>query len=140
MQLYAARTTTRVSVPLVLSHVQAGFPSPADDYLEGSIDLNEHLIERPASTYLVRIIGNSMVQAGIFAGDLVVVDRSLTPKHNDIVLAQVDNEITIKRLHRQGGRVQLRAENKAYPPIDFTDETELVIWGVVVHSIREFKH
>lgn len=140
MKIYTVNTKTKVSIPLVLSHVQAGFPSPADDYIEGHIDLNDHLIQRPASTYLVRIVGDSMVKAGIFAGDLVVVDRSLTPKHGDIVLAQVDGEITIKRLFKSKGSISLIAESNNYPTIKISGENELQIWGVVIHSIREFNH
>lgn len=119
------------------SKVAAGFPSPADDYLEGSLDLNEYLIKHPAATFMVRAQGDSMKDAGIHNGDLLVVDRSLQASHNKIVIAALNGELTVKRLSCCEGRVRLMPANKSYAPIDITDEQELVIWGVVTHVIHQ---
>jgi DNA polymerase V len=124
--------------PLFLSLVVAGFPSPADDYLDRDLDLHELLIQHPAATYYVRLSGDSMKGAGLYDGDILVVDRSLEPKHNDIVIAVLDGELTVKRLYRQGSLVQLRPANSRYPIITINAAQELLIWGVVTGSIRQF--
>jgi DNA polymerase V len=125
-------------LPLFAATVQAGFPSPADDYLEGAIDLNEHLIRRPAATFFLRVLGDSMTAAGIHSGDLLIVDRSVHPGDGKIVIAVIDGELAVKRLYRRRGRIRLLAENPRYPPIDINDEQNLHIWGVVVHAIHSF--
>ena len=107
----------RRSLPLFISRVQAGFPSPADDYLEGALDLNEHLIKRPAATFFLRVTGDSMTGAGIHSGDLLIVDKSITPADGMIVIAVVDGELTVKRLYFRHGKIRLMAENPAYRPI-----------------------
>ena len=127
------------ALPFFLSRVPAGFPSPADDYLEGELDLNELLIQHPAATFFVRLAGDSMVNAGLFDGDILVVDRAEQAIHGRIVVAVIDGEMTVKRLYAQGGRVELRAENPAYEPIVFGEGRELAIWGVVIGSVRQFK-
>lgn len=129
---------TKISRPLFSVPVKAGFPSPAEEYIEAKLDLNKHLIAHPSSTYFVKVEGDSMVGVGIFSGDIVVVDRSLEPHHKDIVLAVVNGEFTIKRLLKYPNKAVLMAENKNYPPIEISNEEELQIWGVVVHSIRKF--
>ena len=120
------------------SRVEAGFPSPADDYLEGTLDLNEHLIRHPAATFFLRVSGDSMTGAGIYPGDILIVDRSLTPADGRIVIAAVDGELTVKRLHRRRGRIRLVPENPRYPTIEITAEQELRVWGVVVHAVHSF--
>jgi DNA polymerase V len=122
--------------PLLSHKMAAGFPSPATDYVEASLDLNTYLIQNKAATFIFEVTGDSMIQAGIFSGDKVVVDRSVEPRHKHIVIAMVDGEFTIKRLYRRAGRVELRPENPAYSPIVMTTETQLEIWGVVVSVIR----
>ena len=120
------------------ARVPAGFPSPAEDHVEGRLDLNEHLIRHPAATFFVRASGDSMLGAGIHPGDLLVVDRSLEPAHGKVVIAVVDNELTVKRLEVRDGRVRLLAENDRYPPIACAEGADLQIWGVVtsvVHSL-----
>lgn len=119
--------------------VAAGFPSPADDHLEGPLDLNAHLVAHPAATFVVRVAGDSMAGAGIRDGDLLVVDRAREPAPDAIVVAVVDGELTVKRL-RVGprGRVRLEAENPAYPPIEPGEGAELRIWGVVAHAIHSY--
>jgi DNA polymerase V len=124
--------------PLFFSTVPAGFPSPADDYIEKQLDLNEYFVEHPAATFYVRITGDSMKEAGIFSGDILVVDRSLNAVDGKIVIAAVNNELTVKRLYCNSGKVELRPENPDYPILSFTDDMELVIWGVVVGVVRKF--
>ncbi len=136
VQSFLERDGHAVACPLYSSHVRAGFPSPADDYIETYLDLNEHLIKHPAATFFVTASGDSMTGAGIQSGDMLIVDKSLDASHGKIVIAAIDGELTVKRLSRQGGRVQLLPENDAYKPIDITDEQDLVIWGVVTHVIH----
>ncbi len=129
----------RLSRPLLLSRVPAGFPSPADDYVEGSLDLNEHLVAHREATFFLRVQGHSMSGAGISDGDLLVVDRALEAGHGDIVVAVVDGELTVKRLWRRGARVRLVAENPAYAPIELKDGQELAVWGVVTAIVRRVR-
>ncbi len=120
------------------SRVEAGFPSPADDYLEGKLDLNEHLIERPAATFFLRVSGDSMTGAGIHAGDILIVDRSIAPSDGKIVIAAVDGELTVKRLYRRGGHIRLLSENPRYKPIEIAAGQDLHVWGVVIHAVHSF--
>ncbi|STX55667.1 SOS (error prone) mutagenesis protein UmuD (RumA) [Legionella beliardensis] len=122
---------------LYSSKVAAGFPSPADDYLELSLDLNEYLIKHPAATFIVRAQGDSMRDAGIHNGDLLIVDRSIEATHDKIVIAALNGELTVKRLFRKDGAVRLIPANNTYSPIDITEDVELVIWGVVTHIIHQ---
>lgn len=121
-------------LPLYSSKVQAGFPSPAEDYIEGMLDLNAHLIKHPAATFVVRVKGDSMIQAGIFPNDLLIVDRSLMPVEGKIVIAVVEGELTVKRLARRRGQLFLDPENPAYRPI--VVKGELHVWGVVTNVIH----
>jgi len=116
--------------------VQAGFPSPAGDYLEGRIDLNEHLITHPAATYLVWVSGDSMTGAGIYDGDLLVVDRSIQAAVGHIVVIAIDGQLTLKRLARHDGRMVLQAENADFPIIEVGDDADTVIWGVATSAIH----
>jgi DNA polymerase V len=132
-----AASPATATTPLFISPVMAGFPSPATDYMDDGLDLNEYLVQHKAASYMFRVRGNSMHDAGIMDGDRVVVDRSITPRHSHIVIAVIDGEYTIKRLHRTRKCIELRAENPAYPPIQFTDDSVLEIWGVVVGVARK---
>ena len=123
--------------PLFASSVPAGFPSPADDYIEGQLDLNEYFVAHPSATFYVRVTGESMTGAGILPGDILIVDRSLDAVHDAIVIAVVDNELTVKRLYRKNGLIELRPENSAYPVVQLNQQTELVIWGVVSGVTRK---
>ncbi len=129
----------KLSLPLMQDKVPAGFPSPAADSMERTIDLNDHLVTHPAATFIVRVSGDSMTGAGIFDGDLAVVDRSLVPHHNDIVIAVINGEMTVKRLSTTGRKIMLKPENPNYPPIMLHDDSELVIWGVVSSVIRQLR-
>ena len=131
-----SRHPLRLAIPLFAHSIHAGFPSPADDYVSESLDLNEHLIAHKEATYFLRATGQSMVGAGIHDGDLLVVDRSLTPRHRAVVIAVVDGEFTVKRLYKRAGRIRLLAENPDYPSIEFADGQELEIWGVVTSVIH----
>ena len=125
-------------LPLFSSRIPAGFPSPADDHLEDSLDLNEHLVQHPAATFFVRVQGDSMTGAGIHHGDLLVVDRALEAKSGSIVVAVINGELTVKRLRVEGTRVWLMPENPRYPALEIRDGMELTIWGVVAHAVRSF--
>ena len=116
--------------------VPAEFPSPAEDYAEGSLDLNRYLIHHPAATFFVRVKGDSMVGAGIFCGDLLIVDRALNPTSGSIVIAVVNGDLTVKRFHLAQGRISLLPENSAYSPIEIDHDTEFAVWGVVTKAIH----
>ena len=129
----------RQHLPLFLSRISAGFPSPADDYVESRLSLDEHFVQRPEATFFLRVQGDSMVGAGIHDGDLLIVDKSLEPRHGSIVIAEVHGELTVKKLYRKNGEIALLAENPAYRAIPICEESQLVIWGVVtevVHTLR----
>ena len=122
------------NLPLFSHSVRAGFPSPADDYIEQSLDLNEHVIQHPSATYFVRAQGDSMLSLGIHSGDLLVVDRALEPVQGDVVIAALDGELTCKILDVRLQR--LLSGNEAFPPITISENAELIIEGVVTHSLR----
>ncbi|HCY63154.1 MAG TPA: peptidase [Oxalobacteraceae bacterium] len=127
--------------PLVIglfnASVRAGFPSPAADHAQKRIDLNEHLFINRESSFLFRVMGDSMINIGIFEGDTIIVDRAIEPRHRHIVLAIVDEEFTVKRFYRRGKVVRLLAENPAYPPIELSEGQELRIWGVVTFNLHK---
>lgn len=134
--VYAPDLSTRYALPIFLGRLPAGFPSPADDYLEGKLDLNRHLIKHPAATFFVRVTGDSMIGAGIHSGDLLVVDRSLEPSDKNVVVAVLDGELTVKRLFKQNGVLRLLPENLNYQPIEITAQQTIEIWGVVTSVIH----
>ena len=116
-------------------------PPPADDHVEDRIDLNEELIRNPPATFMIRVEGNSMIDANIFAGDILIVDRSIEARDSHVIVAVVDGKFTVKRLSMKRGKVRLLPENPdpAYQPIEFKDGQELVVWGVVtnvIHPVR----
>ena len=128
---------SRLAVPLAGESVPAGFPSPAEEYLEKRLDLNEHLVARPEATYFVRVSGDSMIGAGIHHGDLLVVDRSLDPKPGNVIIALVDGEFTVKRLRRTAIGLELAPENPEYVSIPLSEETDFQVWGVVLHVVHK---
>ena len=129
-----ARAALRL--PLAGASVAAGFPSPADDYIEAGIDLNEQLIRHPSSTFFLRVSGDSMQGAGILDGDLLVVDRSLEPRPGQIVVAALEGAFTLKRLMRHRGRWRLEAAHPDYPPLELGDSDDHRLWGVATHAIH----
>lgn len=137
----------RLSSPVALRHVtawvlrhdhavQAGFPSPAEDYAAKAIDLNDVLVRHREATFLMRVRGPSMREAGIDDGDTVLVDRAIKPAHGHVVVAVVDNEFTVKRLWKRGGRIRLQAANPTYPDIVPKDGQTVEVWGVVTNTIK----
>lgn len=125
------------SSPLFLSQVSCGFPSPADEYLDASLDLNQFLIKKPAATFLVRASGDSMIDAGIFHSDILIVDRSLTAQFGQIVVAIYNGEFTVKRYMRaQPQGIMLAPENKKYQPLIIHDMSEFQVWGVVTYCLH----
>ena len=125
-------------IPIFTSRVQAGFPSPADDHLEDTLDLNTHLIHHKEATFFVKAQGESMIGAGIHQGDILIVDKSLSPKSGKIVIAVVDGEFTVKRLHKYKGNITLKAENSEFEDIKIKGTDELIIWGVVTSVIHQY--
>jgi len=125
---------TAVRLPFFSASVAAGFPSPADDYIESGLDLNEYLVKHPSSTFLARASGDSMTRAGILDGALLVVDKSIEPKNGNIVIAAINGELTCKILDVK--HQMLRAANPSYPSIPLNDGDDLLIEGVVIHAIN----
>jgi DNA polymerase V len=124
-------------LPLFLSRVPAGFPSPADDYVERSLDLSEALVEDEEATFYVRVAGDSMIGAGIHDGDILVVDRSVEPREGDVVIAALGGELTVKRYEVRGGRPCLVPEAEGHDPIPVREGQELIVWGVARHVVHE---
>jgi len=134
--LQPAQNVNRLLLPLFTGKVAAGFPSPADDYIEKNLDLNELLVQKPAATFFVRAQGESMLGAGIHPNDILVVDRSLEPVAGKIVICALNGELTVKRLERENRQWTLKAENPDYADIAIHEDLELVIWGVVTNVIH----
>lgn len=136
-EILAPDNAGRIELPLLLSEVIAGFPSPADDYIDKKIDLNEQLISNKAATFLVRAYGDSMLDANIKPGDILVVDRSIDARHNSIIIAILNGELTVKRLKQQNGRLFLAPENPEYPLLEITEDISFEVWGVVTYIIHK---
>jgi DNA polymerase V len=126
-------------LPMMAGTVRAGFPSPADDFAVKRHDLNELLITHPAATFFWRVRGNSMQGAGIADGDILIVNRALDPRHGDIVVAEVDNDFTVKYLHRRNGRIKLVAADPTFPDIVFREGQTMAICGVVTGAVKRFR-
>ncbi|MBM4211959.1 MAG: translesion error-prone DNA polymerase V autoproteolytic subunit [Gammaproteobacteria bacterium] len=124
-------------LPLYSSSVQAGFPSPADDYIESKLDLNTHLIKHPAATFFVRASGESMINAGIYPGDILIVDRSLQARHDKIVIVALNGQLTVKRLWQRDGEMMLMPENDDFTPIRIEEGMDMMIWGVVTYVLHQ---
>lgn len=124
------------SIPIFISYIKAGFPSPAEDFIDQRLNLNDYLIEHPEATFFVRVSGDSMINAGIHTGDILIVDRSLIAQNNDIVVAIIDGEFTVKRFKKVGSRILLVPENPQYPAIEIGSDADFLVWGVVKHVIH----
>lgn len=135
-ELWRAVALRHAAIPLMGSQAPAGFPSPADDYLDRPLDFNELLVANPDATFAVRVIGDSMIDAGIFPGDIAVVDRSKTASDRTVILAILDGEFTIKRYRQRGNRRWLEPENNAYKPIELGEDAAFEVWGCIRNSIR----
>jgi len=123
-------------IPLIKEGVSAGFPSPAIDFMETSIDLNTELCKNPLATFYIKVKGNSMIDAGINDNDVLVVDRSLEPKNNKIAICFIDGEFTVKRIQLEKECLYLMPENPSYLPIKVTEDNQLIIWGIVTYVIK----
>ena len=134
--IYSSGRMNRRLLPLAGSTIAAGFPSPADDYIEKSLDLNESLISNPAATFFVRVAGDSMINAGIHDRDLLIVDRSLAAEPGRVVIAVIEGELMVKRLCRFRSRWVLMPENDAFQPVEIEDDGDLMIWGVVTYVVH----
>lgn len=122
--------------PLALDSIAAGFPSPAEDYTDRELDLNEHLVRHPSATFFVRAAGDSMQQAGIHSGDILVVDRALEAGDGSVVVAVIHGELTVKRLRIRHDRLWLVPENPDFPPMEISEDMDFEVWGVVTHAIH----
>ena len=139
MQIFNNSQLINLNLPYFSTSVSAGFPSPADGLIEKSLDLNEYIIKNPPSTFFVRVSGDSMIKAGIFDEDILVVDRSLDAKNNDVVIAVLNSEFTVKRLRINGKKVYLLPDNDKYQAIEILDGMDLTIWGVVTNVIHKLR-
>ncbi|MDC0057501.1 translesion error-prone DNA polymerase V autoproteolytic subunit [Alphaproteobacteria bacterium] len=137
IDLFSIIKKKQINTPVFLDKVSAGFPSPATDYMENKLDLNEYLIRHPAATFIVKASGSSMVNADIYSGDLLIVDRSVTPKSNNIVIASIFGDLTVKKLKKKEKSFFLISANDEYPSIEVKEEMECFIWGVVTYIIHE---
>ena len=137
-EFYVPDYSTNLALPYFDSGISAGFPSPAQDFSELRIDLNNEFIKNRDTTFILKVKGHSMKNAGIFDGDFIIVDKSLETQNCKIAVCQIDGEFTLKRIKIELNVVWLIAENEEYSPIKVTAENELIIWGIVVHSIRSF--
>jgi len=138
LDIYSAMTETTLSLPLASDHISAGFPSPASDFTDRSIDLNKQLIQHPASTFFGRVKGQSMKDEGINDGDLLIIDKSLPPDDGKIAVCFIDGEFTVKRIKLDKDCCWLMPANDAYRPIKVTAENDFLIWGIVTHVIKSF--
>lgn len=136
LEIYSASTETNLELPFVSNGISAGFPSPALDFIDLSIDMNKHLVKHPSATYYGRVSGNSMKDAGIFDGDLLVIDKSLEAEDNKIAVCYIDGEFTVKRIRKEKSCLWLIPENESYAPIQVTEENDFLIWGIVTHVIK----
>ena len=141
LQIYSADTSTILDLSFVEGGIKAGFPSPAQDYLTASIDLNKELIRRKETTFLARVSGNSLMEAGISDGDIIIIDKSLEVKNGDFVVAFIDGEFTLKefRLDEANHCAWLIPHNKDFEPIKVTEENDFMIWGVLTYTIKQLR-
>jgi DNA polymerase V len=136
-EFFIPDTTSPANLPFVSATVSAGFPSPAEDYVEKSLDLNQYIIKHPSATFYIRVKGNSMEGAGISDGDLLVVDRALEPRENDIAVCVIDSEFTVKRIMKKKDSIYLVPENPQYKPLKITENNNFQIWGIVSFIIHK---
>jgi DNA polymerase V len=138
IDLYRAEADLALEIPYFSAGISAGFPSPALDFEDLKIDLNKHLIRNPSATFFGKVKGQSLKNAGIEDGDLMVIDRSVTPKNNKIAVVFLDGEFTAKRIERRGAELWLMPENDDYQPIRVGADSQFEVWGVVTHVIKSF--
>tara|TARA_Y100000590_G_scaffold466468_1_gene641966 strand:- start:331 stop:759 length:429 start_codon:yes stop_codon:yes gene_type:complete len=134
--IYKANNKSHCSIGLHLTPIEAGFPSPADDHLDISLDLNEYLIKHPSATFYIYVKGDSMINEGIYNGDIMIVDKSLNPRIHDVVVAVIDGDFTVKKMYKKNNKIYLNPGNKDYKSIVISDDMDFQIWGVVTHTIH----
>lgn len=137
LEFYTPEDSNPLEIVLVQTGISAGFPSPADDFKEFKISLDRTLVKNKEATFYAKVSGQSMVGAGIDDGDLLIVDKSLEPKNNNIAVCFIDGEFTVKRLKIYGGNVYLQPENASYKPIKVTNDNDFQVWGIVTHVIKK---
>ncbi len=138
IDFFSLSTESNISIPFVDGGISAGFPSPAEDFIDVSIDLNKTLIKNPPATFLGRVNGDSMQDLGISDGDLIVIDKSLEAKNGKIAVCYIDGEFTLKKIKLEKNQCWLMPANEKYEPIKITEDNDLVIWGILVHVIKSF--
>lgn len=137
VKIFNADTSGTLSLPITDNTIRAGFPSPAQDHISESIDLNKDLIRHPASTFYGRVVGDSMIEEGIEEGDILVIDKSLMPEEGDLAVCCINAEFTLKRIHiTTDGRLFLMPSNSNYRPIEVLEENEFIVWGIVTYTIK----
>jgi DNA polymerase V len=139
LEFFTANTESSLSLPIAEGGIAAGFPSPAQDYVDLKIDLNKELIANPSSTFYARVKGSSMIDAGISDGDILVIDKSLEPRDGDTAVCYIDGEFTLKYIRIEESGIYLIPANPAFKPIRVTQENHFCIWGVVTYSIKNHK-
>lgn len=139
VRIFSADTSSSVPLPYANDGIQAGFPSPAQEFINESIDLNKELIEHPAATFYGRVVGDSMVQEGIEEGDILIIDRSLEPMNKDLAVCCVDGDFTLKRIRIESDKAWLMPSNEVYDPILVTADNHFQIWGVVTYIIKSYR-
>ena len=142
LEIFRGGFATPLPLPFADMGIQAGFPSPAQDYIDRSLDFNRELIDHPAATFYAKVVGSSMIDAGIAEGDIVVIDRAVDPEQDDIVVVYIDGEFTIKHIdfsELKRGRIWLRPANKDFRPIKVAATADFRVWGVVIKVIKSFK-
>jgi len=138
IDFYSAETDIHVDLPLFDQGISAGFPSPAQDFLDMSIDLNKELIKNPSATFYARVKGDSMKDSGIRDGDLLIIDKSIEPKNGQIAVCFIDGEFTVKTLKMEKDCLWLVPSNENYKPIKVTPDNDFIVWGIVIHVIKSF--
>ena len=136
IEFFVPSSSTPMQLPLIQEGISAGFPSPANDFLDISIDLNREFIKHPSTTFYGRVRGDSMINAGLSDGDLLIIDKSLEPSNGKIAVCFIDGEFTVKRVKIEKNKLWLVAENQKYRPIEVTEDNEFMIWGIVTTVIK----
>jgi DNA polymerase V len=137
LEFYKPDKSKSLLLKLFTNTISAGFPSPAEDFIERKLDLNEYLIKNPSATFLVKVNGNSMINAGIYNGDILIVDRSLEPSDGKVVIGVINGEFTVKRISKKGKKFFLNPENDKFKAIEINEDMDFKIWGVVVYTIHK---
>lgn len=137
LEFFVPEISEEIRLPLVDAFISAGFPSPADDYLEAKLDLNQLLIQNPSSTFFARVRGSSMVDVGINDGDILIIDKSLEPKPNSVLVCFIDGEFTVKKVMKANGDFYLMPQNKEFEPIKVNKDSDFRLWGVVTYCIHK---